>query len=721
MQGANSHLKRRLQDALFELGDNTPTAATPPTTTTTTTAAAILERERAHQELRNAKTLALLRSKDETINALEARCAEATAEAAQFRSQLQTTAHQLEDVEERVEELIQEKTAQKRKLAEVQAQNEASLLEIAELTVIVENHADTAATVEILSGELAAKSDQVATLTSALEAADEVLEEMQEALKRREVVSVENQQLKSYVVRLLGMDDGEAASQHAVGVLSAHATDRSSSPNDDDEDEQSTMIAALMQANETLENALVAANLRIAGVDRSIHSTPETLLAELNDCAVAAHDHENNRIDPEDQDEIVRLSAEVATLSGKLVVAEESKAHLESVHAVTQQAVLHAESELQAALEREVQLQALETSLAEKVEGEERRANAAKALCIELQEEVDGAAERAQEMIEQLHDLQAQRDALQKRAETAEAAIAEAETAAAAAEAAAGEAKEGAAERVAAALRQSSQLKAQMMAAQTENDALKKSIASLESKLVQAAATAAAKDAAGALTLSSQHRHNVESENTPAVIELARGLSESAAQRIELQRELQVATQMKTVHEQTINHLKSSVARLHAVLSAAQEDSINDGDDEEAVEREEEVQEEKQSDAAMGSLSRLREQIINSLAAQEGQASAFADLLEDAALREETLQGYVQEAQLIEEERQRIEDMCTAAVAVLHGALAQVAMAEGCEEAGDALLHADVDAEELAHVTAAAAAKLKVRRKKKDFFSLEFL
>lgn len=704
-------MRQKLEEALLELGPSQGASGAnallaPPS------AVALLQQERAHHEVRNAKVLALLRSKDEALGHLESRCADATAEAAQLRAQLQTSSLQLEEAQERVQDLLEEKKTHKRKILEAETQCEEALAEAAHLRAAAARGEEAGTAIEHLSSELASSRDQVITLTTALQAEDELIEgtelEKRELLAERHENRRKIEELQQHLLRLLGMASEEA---ERAALLSTHAQhDTGDWPPD-----AGVRIAALEEVNEALETALVAANLRIAGVDPSRHSSLDTLLSELAASAAAGacaqHVKEKNADylggHIEDQDEIVRLSAEVADLGGKLETAEQEKNHLEAAHNVAQRAAIQAESELQEALRREEEMKANEAALVEKLAAEEARAGAAEALCVELQKSVDDATTEATSYADREEVLVKKCASLEHRVVDSEEAAEKAQTAAAVAMSEATAAKEEAAEKVEAALRQCNKLRTQMLDAQAENDELKSKIAQLESKIAHAAAKAAAREAAGAL-VARRHRGAAYEGHGP-VEELARSLEQAAEQQIELHRELQVVTELNAVHEGTIESLRHSVTRLRAAL--ADEDRSSPAEDGTAdCTTQNTTHGTTIAKESQGETLPLREQLICSLAAQKGQAAAFAVLIEEASQRELLLEARIGEVQLVEEERQRLEEACTAAVATMQGALAQVALAEGSRDAGEALLHAAVDPGDLGQCTSAVASKLQVTK-----------
>ncbi|KAG7673984.1 hypothetical protein NADE_004328 [Nannochloris sp. 'desiccata'] len=697
LEGANLNLKQQLQEALYKLGAShdgfgslmKEAISSPSSSAAADAATTVLQQERAQQEMRNAKALALLRSKDETINSLETRYAESSADAAQLRAQVQAITRQLEESQNRVQDLIADNTTQKEKAFHAINRCEQAQVEIESLKAAETKACETDVAFERVSKELASSKNEIARMTSALQAADDMIEEMQEAAARRENEcrnrGREVDQLRSYVVRLLGL-----ASEEAQRALEA--------PLRAQRDTAST-INALQEANEALEIALVATNLRLAGVDPSGHSSADSLLAEL----ASRHRHPSaasrtlDTMHPEDNDEIVKLCGEVAELGGKLEAAEEGKTHLEAACTVAQRAALHAEAELQSLLSQHAELQACERSLLEKLDAESQRAAAAEALCVELEHEIENATEKAGKQAQTVNTLSEKCECLKTRATAAEGRVENAEKAAKIEKEQAIAEKENAAERVAAALRQSGQLKTQMLDAQKENDILKSKIASLESKVSFAAAKAAAQQAAEALTV---HRNRALAATTPVEV-LAHAVAEAAQQQIQLQMDLQSCTELNSIHERTIEGLRGSISRLRAALLEDEEKELFEQGKQDTFSLPE-----LPSSTSLATLTSLREQLICSLAAQKGQAQAFATLIEESSERETVLETQLHEAQLIEEERQRLEGMCAASVATMHGALAQIALAEGSEDTGEALLEADVNPEDLRYVTAAVSAKL---------------
>ena len=704
MQITANPLRKKLQEALLELGPSQTPPGSPSTLLPVpTSAVALLQQERAQHEVRNAKVLSLLRSKDEAIGVLESRCGEATAEAAQLQAQLQTAALQLEEAQERIKDLLDDKKSHKRKILEAESQREEAVAEAAQLRAAAARGEEAEGAIKHLSSELASTRDQVLTLTSALQAADELIDSSERERRALEAERQENrrevQQLRRHLLRLLGMARGDA---EASVLVASHAQPGAG----DWPPDASIRIAELEEANEALEVGLVAANLRIAGVDPSGHSSLESLLTELASApagvASSGHFKENNDVligvHIEDQDEIVRLSGEVADLGGKLENAEQERNHLEAAHSVAQRAAIQAESELQEALRREAVLKANEAILIEKLSAEETRAESAEALCVELQNSVDTAIEETRQHAEKEKELVGKCGELEQRIAAAALELAEATAT-----------KQKAVEKAEEVLRQCRRAKEQMLNAQAENDELKIKISELESKLVHAATKAAAQEAAGALVARRHRGGNTSSSGHGPVEELARSLEQAAEVQMELHKELQLISDLNSVHENTIQNLHGSISRLRVVLAEEEtpsSESLRTAEEGGNIE----IAHRPANSAVEGSnvrdISALREQLMCSLAAQKGQAAAFAVLIEEAMQRESMLEARIQEVDLEEEKLQRLENTCNAAVAAMQGALAQVALAEGSSNAVEALLRDVVNPMDLGQCSLAAANKL---------------
>jgi len=142
--------------------------------------------------------------------------------------------------------------------------------------------------------------------------------------------------------------------------------------------------------------------------------------------------------------------------------------------------------------------------------------------------------------------------------------------------------------------------------------------------------------------------------------------------------------------------MHSSIHRLRAALG------------EEGPSRVEEIDEPEDRHAELA-YNRLQERLRRSLAAQEGQAAAFAAVVAESQKREATLLAQLDEVEGAEMARLHADALCTAAVGAMHGALAHVALAEGDTDAAEGLLQAELDPAALADVTAAIAAKVEAR------------
>lgn len=672
----------------------------------------MLQNERAQHETRNARALALLRSKDDALEAAAARCAGAEAEAADLRSKLQSTTRQLDAAKVRVQELADQNSSLRKKAAEAEAQHETQLtaamreLEVARRDA-EEGKAAQAELVEI-RGAYEGSEERVDTLTAALKAADEIMEDMQQALQRREAEQAQAKQeietLEGYVGSLLGVAmHSDTAAALAAALQEAAAPGHSAAH-----------CRQLEQSNEALKRALVQANLRLVGIDPSAHSTTETLLSEVAKQGTPTPS-EPLALDPSTIDDVVRLTSEIVTLRSELAKVKARAAQLESVHGVAQGAALHAEVELQAALDREREVKQQKDAAEGKLERAERRAAVAAAelasLRLEMEESVASLTEalscekeKAAGSEARIVELTTTCQQLSENLAAHEAEVEKARQDVAASTAASADVKEAAASRVAAVLRQCGSLKEQMLAAQEENDELKSLVADYERKAAFHSAKTAAQEAAASMMVRMKGSPSQSKDGSPLppLEELVQQLRQAAIVQAELHEELKAAELVIAANEKAMAGMQGSIHRLRAALKA-------DPDHGSEPEQEEAAMNHAARDVDASTKAKLREQLARTLAAQEGQASAFAALAIELQERERDMLAQLEDKEGAEEARLQAEALCVAAVGAMHGALAQVALAEGDDDAAEGLLRAEVDPADLAHVTAAIAAKVEVR------------
>ena len=675
---------RLLEDAMMEVAGNAPTPPFSPATATAnashtqTSAMLLLQHERAQQELRNAKSLALLRSKDQVIAGLEARCAEATAGTASLRSQLETSQLQYEETRDRMEDLIQEKSALKKEL-------HAVVQEAAAWHQVAHRHEEARQKVDQLSAEVEQSKGQISTLTTALEASDALLDELQRNVDRhlveRQVAEKEKEEIRGHLMRLLGPP-----------CFHATISRRMEEGGGDEE------VAGLREANAVLEKAVVEAHLKLAGVDVGSHDSYESILTELSEDSEKRKKNATTAtntysvIGSEKTTELVHLCKEIAALRDTLAIVEENNAQLETASAVAQRAALHAESTLQSTLHHKQRLVQESTELKNEVKNAVKRAEVAEGLCVELEKEKGGLAATVQAGAVDRRRLEEECNAWEKRAIEAESKICEATERAEVAEEEAINAKEQAESQVGAALRQCSGLQTLASEAEAENEELKRQLKDTEDELSVAVAKIAAQEAAEQMcTMKAVGRGSaVGGGGEDRVQVLATYLAESAERQLELYRELRTVQESNAKYEAQYQRGQQSLCRLRRAIALGGFGYADDDDDVRTTTK-------IKPPSPPPPPSSL--QVVQLLAAQQGQASAFASLIDEYTSR-------LSDAQFVNEELNRVTNLVTAAVAALHGVLAQVASMEGREDAGDALLHADVGVDDLGQAVAAVCAKV---------------
>jgi chromosome segregation ATPase len=437
LQGANQHLRQRLQEALSELhaaklqldirASNPPSAhsdffqnidsqATPPRSATSAQA-------HAEQEARDARVLSLLRAKDEALEGLEARCAETTAEAATLQSQLTSLTRKYDTNQVRLDEMLQANSKLVREAGDREDfhASAASQLqaEVTELRSRVAEESTIAAERDRAVADLASARDQLEALGAAAQAADALVEDLHCELSTKETALAASQRhvvsLRGYVSHLIGVAADEVptpALEEAEGEML---------------DSSTPTVESLTAANAALERALVDATARLAAAQPLSAALVHQHLAPDEDGAeeemvqtLADHEHVNL---------FGALVAKVGALRHRLatVEASESETRLELMAALEREgqaadaveqgllslaAVEEEKIHLAAGVEAkaaEVEALTAEVGVLKAAAAEERTAlgNAASALTA-LQTAHDGCLQRVTEMESDLKSTSAE-------------------------------------------------------------------------------------------------------------------------------------------------------------------------------------------------------------------------------------------------------------------------------------------------------------------------
>lgn len=683
LEAANPHLRGQLQHTLI----NHKSSKSKPSNVGKSSSfvaheddvATLLQKERAQQEVRNAKSLALLRSKDEALDALEARCTDAVAETAQLKAQLHSSQRHIDSLQQNIDQLLQSNNDYEQKLHSIEQNHVNEILKIEEEHKRMLEEADIT----------------VASLTS----------KIQEHERKHQQDAQDIHQMQRFLSHLLGIALEHDSSSPQVSKVSPMLFANQGQSTED-----------LLAAKAALEKALVLANLRAAGINLSMHSTPETLLAAVDDHIQLQQPklmenhislvHADGRDENTNFDELAALSTKIAGLYDEADREKARADHFETVYNATQQAAASAENELHAALQREEEFRSTHEKLQCRFEEAQETAKndslkLAALTCDNevLMHELDKAKQAQNEMQTKFTVLQNEAHVLAQTASAAETNMKSMSV-------------------------QCTALKEQFLDAQLENDDLKRSLESLEKKVAFYSAKAVAQEAAGELMAvwhsGGQHSNFILGQKNaastqpqtaepsslsavasyPAMRDLALHLQEAASSQLLLHDQLKKLSEENKANKITKQRLRISIARLQAVLRAADPSlQSNTAKDESTC---------LDDDDYGGNelVKELQTRLTHALAAQEGQAACFASLMHEIHHRETALQQEVAQKQSIESEFLRHQALSVAAIGALHVALAQLAEAEGDHTAALELLHAEADPVELAGVAAAVAAKM---------------
>lgn len=236
-------------------------------------------------------------------------------------------------------------------------------------------------------------------------------------------------------------------------------------------------------------------------------------------------------------------------------------------------------------------------------------------------------------------------------------------------------------------LQECSTLKDHLLEAQQENDSLKSTIWDLEKQCAKQTATLVAQEAAN--NLQSQWRLSGfqtfsdcavknASKTSPAYEELSNQIQSMALNTIDLQRQLEEAEAKLVINHRQMEHLHRSLERYRLLgdqISSSPPYIHEISDETDGVEELYEM------------IHSLRERLVHSAAAQEGQAKAFTALVKEITGREAILQRKLQDTSKVQEHLRSLQLLCSKTIGMMHGTIARMAMEEGDKEEANALLH----------------------------------
>ncbi|GAB4814835.1 hypothetical protein N2152v2_001881 [Parachlorella kessleri] len=370
LEGANLQLRQRLQESLAELHvaheqlavlqqlqhqleEDVPGAAV--------LVDVALAQERALQESRNDRVLQMLKSKDEVIRNFEARYAEAQSEAINYKKQLDAALRDLDNSQVRVGELVEARATLRQQLegqeaaaVEEQVTAKAELKQLqGEVAALRQRDAERCLLHDRIiaqQADLASAHGEVQKLSEAVEAANVVIQELQEVVHERdgqlEQADAQIEQLQQHVSRLLGVPHNEVPSL----VASAHPQQEST---------VDMRVAELESANEQLEQALVHANKAGSASQGASESA-------------------------EDHDDVTQLSIQLAEREGQLQAARQQVEELGAVHSLARETAIQAENRLKESLRQSAAFQQQCEALQQRLEQSEAVASQLTARVSEL-------------------------------------------------------------------------------------------------------------------------------------------------------------------------------------------------------------------------------------------------------------------------------------------------------------------------------------------------
>eukprot|EP00890_Picochlorum_soloecismus_P001749 jgi/Picsp_1/2575/NSC_00806-R1_---NA--- len=600
----------------------------------------LLSKEKAHHEMRNAKTLALLQSKDGVIEDLSDQLEGAMSRVAELEQELvQTNAH-VKSVEDMINEVEEEKKNLETKMEEMNAAIEEEKrrhareveewrLKVAAKDVELEESEEARQTLESHMEEVA----------SALDAAEEIMQDM-ENKRAKDVEQLQNKcaAMDAFIADKLGIK--EDAVEHLPSITEFQSKEEDMSDSNKPENR-------LVKANRALEKVLLEHAIGTKRIGVSLGNGGD------EGVAIPSSFKDEVEIEEESMDSL-----------------KEELNHMRHAYQMAQQVALQAESQLMAALDREEDLKsalerAREIENRQNVDDDERetqeeawRQDAMNKIldledeCEDLRNKLGASEDRAQEFAASLDANTVEKSNVIKITETK--------------------------------LRMA---KDTVLSMHDEIQSLREEAYNAKRELSSKEAQIASMEAAWKISVDMASNlarlQDSDVDPTSRPIEyLAESLKEAAQIQSELLASLGEVSHLNEHSEVILETMQKDMDRLRALLAdedvstpASMEKSMFDRI---AIDRQSEIRV-------------LQSQLEKSLAIQHGQSKAYATLASNAREKEAELRETLEHALQSLRENKEFVDNIAMVVAALKSSLARIVLVEKGEKAANDLLNTPND------------------------------
>ena len=617
----------------------------------------LLSKEKAHHEMRNAKTLALLQSKDGVIEDLSDQLEGAMNRVTQLEQELvQTNEHatSIENMMNGVEEKKKNLEAKMEEMnAAMQEEKKRHAREVEEWKLKV-----AAKDVELEESEDARKTleSHMEEVASALDAAEEIMQDM-ESRRAKDVEQLQEKcaAMAAFIADKLGIK--EDAVEHLPSIMESKSKEEDNGDSNKPENR-------LVKANRALEKALIEHAIGTKRIGVSLENGSD------EDVAIPSSFKDEKEIKEESMDSL-----------------REELNHMRHAYQMAQQVALQAESQLMAALDREEDLKsALETAQEnenrKKMDHNER----------ETQEEAwrQDAMNKILDLEDECEDLRnklgASEDRAQEYAASLDAAAVEKSDVIKITESKLRKAKDS----VVSMHDEIQRLREEAYNAKRELSSKEAQIASME------AAWKISADMAS--NLSRLQDSDIDPTSRP-IEYLAESLKEAAQIQSELLASLGEVSHLNEHSEVILETMQRDMDRLRSLLTDEDVSSMASLEknlfDRIAADRQSEIR-------------TLQSQLEKSLAIQHGQSKAYATLASNARHKEAELRETVEHAlQSLRENKEFVENIAMV-VAALKSSLARIVLVEKGEKAANDLLSTPNDPYDILELSVTVSNRLNV-------------
>lgn len=617
----------------------------------------LLSKEKAHHEMRNAKTLALLQSKDGVIEDLSDQLEGAMSRVAQLEQELVQTNVHATSVENMMNGVEEEKKKLETEMEEMNAAIEEEkrrhAREVEEWRLKI-----AAKDVELGESEEARETleSHMEEVASALDAAEEIMQDM-ESRRAKDIEQLQDKctAMAAFIADKLGMK--EDAVEHLPSITEFKSQK-------EEIDDNSKPENRLVKANRALEKVLLEHAIGTKRIGVSLENGCD------EDVAIPSSFKDETEIKEESIDSL-----------------REELSHMRHAYQMAQQVALHAEGQLMAALDREEDLKsalekARETENKQHMDHNEResqeeawRQDAMNKIldledeCEDLRNKLGASEDKAQEFAASLDAAAVERSDVIKITETK--------------------------------LRKA---KDSVLSMHDEIQSLREEAYNAKRELSSKEAQIASMEAAWKISvdMASNLKRLQDSDVDPTsrpIEYLAESLKEAAQIQSELLASLGEASHLNEHSEVILETMQKDMDRLRSILAdegisspAPLEKTLFDRI---ATDRQSEIR-------------TLQSQLEKSLAIQHGQSKAYATLASNAREKEAELRETLEHALQSLRENKEFVDNIAMVVAALKSSLARIVLVEKGEKAANDLLSAPNDPYDILELSVTVSNRLNV-------------